>query len=239
MILKIIILLVIIFISSTLNILILRYSIKKKIINFDFKSNNKYPITVKEIYILINIVSLNIWIIPDMTSNEWDKYKKKLPLFYIGTKYHTNTKNIVFLNSPNSTKIIKKNIINKECILISQILSFKYDFDKKYIKFIIYLSNRLNINNNIKSNKNENYIQFLSKKKVNSSNDKILINTTNEFAEIIYDLDDTNLYINNNNYEDKKYINEEIDKSIPLYSYWKTLLVIIILVTSYICNIVI
>jgi hypothetical protein len=240
MILKIIVLLFIIFISCIINVLVLRYSIKNKINNLDYKSVNKYPISLKKVYLIINLFSLNVWLVYDMNDRDWEEYKQKLPIFYIGLEYYKNNTNIVFFNSPNSTKIIRKKIIFKECILISQIFSFH--FNKKNIKFIVYLSNSLNIKNPVKYDMDNDYIEFFSKKKKSyKSNNNILLNTPHELAEVIFDFGNSNLYIKNNqhvnNRDYKKIINQEIEQSIPLYSYWKTLIIIIILITSYIYNI--
>jgi len=244
---KFFILFILILIASFLNIMLLRFLIKKRISNYDYRSNNKYTITDNKLHLLINTFSMEVWLVENIKSDsEWIKIKNTIPRYWFPHVAYSSLDHIVLHNSPDSQKIINKKISSHNSILLSKILSIKYNLKKNYMKFVLYLSSDFSLKKNIIYEKNKKYVQILENSRKNNikSNKKYSkYIPQHECIEIIKDFKNKNVYLKTK-YSSKrsdKNINElcyEIDNSIPLYSYWKTLLVIIFFIISYIIRII-
>lgn len=236
-----------ILLASFLNIILLRYLIKKKLDNFDFKSSGKYILSKKKIYLLINFISMDVWYVEDITNeDEWIKFKKKLPRFFLTKEINIDINYFTLFNSPDSTEIAIKHMFDHTIIHLAKILSLKYNFKKKYITYLLYFSGEINSDNINRFAKDNNFCCLLSNRQQSlHDSDKIKstykYNSKLESIEIIYDFDTKSFFFKAINkvepIEYNKYIKAEIDDSIPLYSYWKTLLVIIVFILSYIVKI--
>ena len=243
--LKFFILFILILIASFLNIMLLRFLIKKRISSYDYRSNNKYTITDNKLHLLINSFSMEVWLVENIKSNsEWIKIKNTIPRYWFPHITYTSLDHIVLHNSPDSQKIINKKICSHNSILLSKILSIKYNLRKNYMKFVLYLSSDFSLKRNILYEKNKKYVKILSNKKKKNkikNNKNIKYIPQHECIEIKKDFKDKNIYLktkysSKSNDKNIKELCYEIDNSIPLYSYWKTLLVIIFFIISYIIH---
>ncbi|VVU94547.1 hypothetical protein CPAV1605_272 [seawater metagenome] len=245
MLIHIVIIFCFILIATFFNIISLRYLIKRKLKKLDYKSDKKYIISENKIYIIINIFSMNAWIVENIKNDkEWIKFKKKLPLFYICKSFKTNFKHLTLFNSPETTHIFSRKIDKYNIVHCANILSLRYNFKKKQIKFLTYFSGEVIFNRLSKLDKNDHFIKLFQDRNNDSTiSEKELYkyDSKRECIEILYDLKKGEFYINNyNDLDDNNYkiiINDSVDNGIPLYSYWKTFVVILVFILSYIIKI--